>query len=36
MAKPFKAHTSLLFKSINLLDIRDIFLLHLLKLYYKV
>ena len=32
----FKAHTSPLFISINLLDIRDIYKLQLLKLYYKV
>ena len=33
---PFKAHTSPLFKSMNLLDIKDIDQLQLLKLYYKV
>ena len=32
----FKAHTSPLFKSMNLLDIRDIYQLQILKLYYKV
>ena len=32
----FKAHTSRLFKSMNLLDIRDTYQLQLLKLYYKV
>ena len=32
----YKAHTSPLFKSMNLLDIRDINQLQLLKLYYKV
>ena len=32
----FKAHTSPLFKSMNLLDIRDIYQLQLLSLYYKV
>ena len=32
----FKAHTSPLFKSMNLLDIRDTYQLQLLKLYYKV
>ena len=32
----FTAHTSPLFKSMNLLDIRDIYQLQLLKLYYKV
>ena len=32
----FKAHTSPLYKSMNLLDIRDIYQLQLLKLYYKV
>ena len=32
----FKAHTSPLSKSMNLLDIRDTYQLQLLKLYYKV
>ena len=32
----FKAHTSPLFKSINLLDIKDMYQLQLLNLYYKV
>ena len=32
----FKAHTSPLFKSMHLLDIRDTYQLQLLKLYYKM
>ena len=32
----FKSHTSSLFKSMKLLDIRDIYQLQLLKLYYEV
>ena len=32
----FKAHTSSLFKSMNLLDIRDVAQLQLLKVYYKL
>ena len=34
--KHFKAHTSPLFKPMNLLDVRDIYQLQLIKLHYKV